>query len=43
MFAAAGGNQRAQFLFGLLLGKPMQIEKQLRRIIPGAAFSAQNG
>ena len=36
MLAAAGGNQRAQFLFGLLLGEPMQIEKQFRRIIPTA-------
>jgi hypothetical protein len=37
MLAAAGGNQRAQFLFGLLLGEPMQIEKQFRRIMPTTA------
>lgn len=44
MLAAAGGNQRAQLLFGLLLGKPMQIEEQLRQIISTArSFSARNG
>ena len=38
-----GGNQRAQFLFGLLLGEPMQIEKQFRRIIPTAQLFSSNG
>ena len=38
MFATAGGDQRPQLLLRLLLGQPVQIEKQLRRIIPAAQF-----
>lgn len=36
VFAAAGSNQRAQFLFRLLLRQTMQVEKNLWRIIPPA-------
>ena len=38
MFAATGGNQRAQFLLGLQLRQTVQIQKQLRRIIATAQF-----
>ena len=38
MFATTGGDQRPQLLLSLLLGQPVQIEKQLRRIIAAAQF-----